>query len=74
MNIQVRARKPMKNLENRKVRNRRFKIKRIMPQPKSIEVKQNGRVVRIMVLRRSTIYPGTCRRKYYSDKTLTVYI
>ena len=65
--MQVRARQPVKNLENRRVRNRCFKIKIKMPQPKNIEVKQNGRVVRIMVLIRSAIYPGTCRRTYYSE-------
>ena len=42
----------MKNTEERRVRNRRFKIKRIIDQPKNIEVKKNGRVVHKMVLRR----------------------
>ena len=71
-NTQVRARRPvrpsgmgLKNIEKRSVRNRSFKSKRIMAQPKNIEVKQNGRVVHIMVVRRSTIYPDTRRRNYY---------
>ena len=55
----------VKNIENRRVRNRRFKIKRMMAQPKNIEVKQNSRVVHRMVVRRSTIYPGSRRRNYY---------
>ena len=55
----------VKNRENRRVRNRRFKIKKMMAQPKNIQVKQNGRVVRRMVVRRSTIYPGSRRRNYY---------
>ena len=55
----------VKNIENRRVRNRCFKIKRMMTQPKNIDVKQNGRVVSRMVVRRSTIYPGTRRRNYY---------
>ena len=55
----------VKNIENRRVRNRRFKIKKMMAQPKNIQVKQNGRVVRRMVVRRSTIYPGSRRRNYY---------
>ena len=55
----------VKNMENRRVRNRRYKIKKIFAQPKNIEVKQNSIVVRRMVVRRSTIYPGTRRRNYY---------
>ena len=42
----------VKNTEERRVRNRRFKIKRIIDQPKNIEFKKNGRVVHKMVLRR----------------------
>ena len=68
----MRLRKPMrlprmgvKNIENRRIRNRRYKIKRILAQPKNVEVKHNGRVVRRMVVRRSTIYPGSRRRNYY---------
>ena len=68
----MRPRRPMrpprmgvKNMENRRARNRRYKIKRILTQPKNVEVKQNGRVVRRMVLRRITIYPGSRRRNYY---------
>ena len=34
----------VKNIENKRVRNRRFKIKKMMAQPENIEVKQNGRV------------------------------
>ena len=55
----------VKNIENRRIRNRRYKIKRILAQPKNVEVKHNGRVVRRMVVRRSTIYPGSRRRNYY---------
>ena len=68
----MRLRKPMrlprmgvKNIENRRIRNRRYKIKRILAQPKNVEVKHNGRVVRRMVVRRSTIYPGSKRKNYY---------
>ena len=71
-NKQMRPRRPMrpprmgvKNMENRRARNRRYKIKRILTQPKNVEVKQNGRVVRRMVVRRITIYPGSRRRNYY---------
>ena len=55
----------VKDIEERRVRNRRFKIKRIIDQPKKTEVKKNGRVVHKMVLRRRTIYPGMVRRNYY---------
>ena len=48
-----------KNNDRVRVRNRRYKIKRFMLQPKNIDVKQNGRVVRKMVVRRETIYPTT---------------
>ena len=54
-----------KNIENRRVRNRRFKTKRMMEQPRNVEVKQNGRVIRRMVVRRKAIYPGMTRRNYY---------
>ena len=68
----MRPRRPMrplgmglKNMEDRRVRNRRYKTKRILAQPKNVEVKQNGRVVRRMVVRRSTIYPVSRRMNCY---------
>ena len=48
-----------KNNDRIRVRNTHYKIKRFMLQPKNIDVKQNGRVVRKMVVRRETIYPTT---------------
>ena len=48
-----------KNNDRIKIRNRRYKIKRFMLQPKDVEVKHNSRVVRRMVVRRRTIYPST---------------
>ena len=48
-----------------RVRNRRYKIKRFLAQPENIDVKQNGRIVRRMVVRRQTIYPSTRRRREY---------
>ena len=45
----------VKNIEGR-VRNRRFKIKRMSAQPKNAEVKKKGRLVRKMTVRRSTVY------------------
>ena len=54
-----------KNNDRIRIRNRRYKIKRCLVQPKIIDVKQNGRVVRRMIVRRQTIYRNTrCRREY----------
>ena len=68
----MRPRKPARqagreeNNNNRiRIRNRHYKIKRYLAQPKNIDVKQNGRVVRRMVVRRQTIYPSTRRRQEY---------
>ena len=63
----------LKNMERIRIRNRQFKIKRMMKQPRNVEVKRNGRVVRRMVVRRRTVYPGEVRRNYYYINTLTVY-
>ena len=66
---QMRPRRPArpvgrgeKNNERIRVRNRRYKIKRYLAQPKNIHVKHNGRVVKRMIVRRQTIYPSTRRR------------
>ena len=59
------ARMGQKNNDRIRVRNRRFKIKRFMLQPKNIDVKHNGRVVRRMVVRRQTIYPTIPRTREY---------
>ena len=54
-----------KNNDRIRVRNRYYKIKRLMLQPKNIDVKHDVRVVRRMVVRRQTIYPTTRRRQEY---------
>ena len=72
LRIQYRPRRPVRPVgmgqkrNNRiRIRNRHYKIKRFMLQPKNIEVTHSGRVVRRMVVRRQTIYPTTrCRREY----------
>ena len=46
-----------RNNDRRRVRNRRFKIKRFMPQPKNTDVRHDGRVVRRIFVRRQTICP-----------------
>ena len=54
-----------KNNDRVRIRNRRNKIKRILAQPRNIDVRHNSRVVRRMVVRRSTISPSArCRREY----------
>ena len=70
--IQMRPRRPtrsagmgQKNNDRVRIRNRRYKIKRFLAQPKNIYVKENGRVVRRMVVRRKIIYPSTRRRREY---------
>ena len=54
-----------KNNDRVRIRNRRYKIKRFLTQPRNIDVKQNGIVVRRMIVRRKTIYPSTRRRQEY---------
>ena len=52
----------VKNMGNRRIKLRKYKTKRFIAQPKKVEVKQNGRLVRRMVVRRYTTYPGARRR------------
>lgn len=54
-----------KNNDRIRIRNRRYKIKWFMLQPKKIDVKHNGRVARRMVFRRQSLYPSTRRRREY---------
>ena len=54
-----------KNNDRIRIRNRRYKIKIFLAQARNVDVKQNGKVVRRMVVRRQTVYPSTrCRREY----------
>ena len=69
---QYRPRRPIrpagmeeKNNDRIRVSNRRYKIKRLMLQPINVDAKQNGKVVRRMVVRRQTIYPNTRNRREY---------
>ena len=59
------ARRREKNNDRIRIRNRRYKIKRFLAQARNVDGKQNGRVVRRMVVRRQTIYPSTRRRREY---------
>ena len=54
-----------KNNDRLRIRNRRYKIKNFLAQSRNIDVKQNRRVVRRMVVRRKTIYPKARRRREY---------
>ena len=54
-----------KNNDRIKIRNIRYKINTFLVQPKNIDVKQNGRVVRRMIVRRQTIYRNTRRTREY---------
>ena len=54
-----------KNNDRVRIRNRRYKIKRFLAQPRNIDVKRNGRVIRRMVVRRKTIYPSARLRREY---------
>ena len=49
-----------KNIINR--RNNRFKIKKLLPQTKQMQVKKNGQVLRTMNVRRKAIYFSGKRR------------
>ena len=61
---QSRKRIGVKNIEER-IGGRTFKIKRLMAQPKNINVKKNGVIVCKMVVRRRTMFPAEVRRVYY---------
>ena len=54
-----------KNNDRVRIRNRGYKIKRTLAQPRNIDVRHNGRVVRRMVVRRRTIYHSVRRRREY---------
>ena len=46
-----------KNIDNAFIRNRgKYKIKRFLPQPKNINVKKNGNIIRKMNVRRQAVY------------------
>ena len=53
----------IKNIEGR-VRNKTFKIKKLIAVPKNIEVKKNGQVDRKMTVRRRAIFPGARGGQY----------
>ena len=54
-----------KNNDQIRIRNRRYKVKRLIIEPKNVEVKRNGVVVRRMVVRRNEIFLSARRRREY---------
>ena len=71
-NVQLRPRRPMrpagmgqKNNDQIKIRNRKYKIKRLIAQPKNVEVKRDGVVVRRMAVRRKALFHSARRRREY---------
>ena len=55
-----------KNIDEAFIRNRgRYKIKRLLPVPKNVEVKKRGATVRRMVARRRAIYPALRQQREY---------
>ena len=59
-----------KNNDQIRIRNRRYKIKRLIAQSKNIAVKRNGAVVIRMVVRRKAIFPSARQRQEYEISTL----
>lgn len=53
------------NNDRVRIRDRRYKIKRYLVQPRNIDVRQNGRVVRRMIVGTQTIYPSARSRREY---------
>ena len=71
-NIRMRPRRPVrpagmgqKNNDRVRRRNRHYKSKKFLVQPRNLDVKQYGRVVTRMVVRRKTIYPSAQRTREY---------
>ena len=60
----ARARACVKNIEGR-IHNKTFKIKKLIVQPKNVNAKRNGQVVRKMTVRRRAIFPGKHRGSQY---------
>ena len=54
-----------KNNDRVRRRNRHYKSKKFLVQPRNLDVKQYGRVVTRMVVRRKTIYPSAQRTREY---------
>ena len=59
------AGKGEKNNDRVRIRNRRYKVNRYLAQPRNIDVRRNGRIVRRMIVGRQTIYPSTRRKREY---------
>ena len=49
----------------RRINPKNIKIKVLLPQPKNVEVKNRGQVVRRMTVRRRSIFPAMVRNRVY---------
>ena len=54
----------VKNMDRFRKRNRNLKIKKVLPQPKVVNVKKNGVVVRKMTVHQKTYFPGRKKKVY----------
>ena len=45
-------------------RNRNIKIKELLSQPKQVQIRKNGQVIRKMTVRRKSYFPGRRRKTY----------
>ena len=65
-NRRIAAAKEVANArERRRNRERRFKIKFLLPQGKNVEVQHRGNVVRRMRVCRKVIFPASVRERRY---------
>ena len=55
----------VKNIENRRRKNKDIKIKELLAQAKNIQVKQRRQVVRRMTVKRKSISPAESRQREY---------
>ena len=45
-------------------RNRNIKIKKLLAQPKQVEIRKNGQVIRRMTVQRKSYFPGRRKKTY----------
>ena len=45
-------------------RKRNIKIKKLLPEPKQVEIRKNGRVIKRITVRSKSYFPGRRKRTY----------
>ena len=65
INFDLRRVAAAKEIRRGRVNAKNIKIKVLLPQSKSIEVKKRGQVVRRMRVRRKSIFPAAVRNRTY---------